>query len=96
MISAASAAEIEERRRAFMRKWRLKCCGRFSVAVANFRRSKPSDGHSIANDLATNTSDGARAEAEGEPRAAAGALAEWHSARVRRERYHPTPVLRGL
>ena len=25
MIYAASAAEIEERRRAFMRKWRLKC-----------------------------------------------------------------------
>jgi transposase-like protein len=27
MIYAASTAEIEERRRAFMRKWRLKCKG---------------------------------------------------------------------
>jgi hypothetical protein len=44
--------------------------------LSNSRRSKPSDGHSIANDLATNPSGGVHAEAEGGPRDVAVALVD--------------------
>ena|SRR6516225_7504484 len=68
--------------------------GRLSVAVANSRRSKPSDARSTATDLVTNTSRGVHAEGAGEPRAVAAASAEWHSARLGRERHRLRPVLR--
>ena len=41
--------------------------GRLSVAVANSRRSKPSDARSTATDLVINTSRGVRAEGAGSP-----------------------------
>jgi hypothetical protein len=65
-------------------------CGRSSVALSNFRRSRPSDGRSIANDLATNTSGGVQAEAEGGLRAAVVALAGCCTAGVRPVAMAPT------
>jgi hypothetical protein len=58
-------------------------------AISNFRRSKPSDGRSIASDLATNASGEVHAEVAGGPRDVAVVLADGYMMGVHRRARAP-------
>ena len=55
-------------------------------AISNSRRSKPSDGHSTASDLATNTNGEVQTDAAAGSRDVVAALADGHTAALTGQR----------